>query len=163
MNPVVFLPEPMAAAGPDLLRTKCTLLEPWAEETDPKRYQAEDYRVLLYEADAVIVRLFNISAQDIQLAKRLKVIGKHGVGVDNIDCLAATKAGVPVVYTPLANANAVAELAILTLAPAADNARWSQSTGMSAAHGNVGSSQGAPVGAETRIIDRAGGVGHAGI
>ena len=37
------------------------------------------------------------------------MIGKHGVGVDNIDCQAATDRRIPVVYTPTANANAVAE------------------------------------------------------
>ena len=60
-------------------------------------------------ADAVIVRLFAIRANDLEQAPRLKVIAKHGVGVDNIDVAAATGRRIPVVFTPTANANAVAE------------------------------------------------------
>jgi len=45
----------------------------------------------------------------IAAAKQLKVIGRHGVGVDNIDVKAATKKGIVVVYTPNANATSVAE------------------------------------------------------
>lgn len=40
---------------------------------------------------------------------KLKVIARHGVGLDNVDLEAATKLGVPVIYTPHANARAVAE------------------------------------------------------
>ena len=50
-----------------------------------------------------------------QDATRLRVIGKHGVGVDNIDCRAATQHGVAVVNTPVANSNAVAEHAITSM------------------------------------------------
>ena len=45
----------------------------------------------------------------IAAAKQLKVIGRHGVGVDNIDVKAATKKGIVVVYSPNANATSVAE------------------------------------------------------
>ena len=40
---------------------------------------------MVYEADAVIVRLFRIGAAELAGSRRLKVIAKHGVGVDNID------------------------------------------------------------------------------
>ena len=64
---------------------------------------------VLREADAVIVRLFKITASVLKHCSNLKVIAKHGVGVDNIDCEAATEHGIPVLFTPRANANAVAE------------------------------------------------------
>jgi D-3-phosphoglycerate dehydrogenase len=57
----------------------------------------------------VIVRLFAIGRGDFEKAARLRVVAKHGVGVDNIDCVAATARGVPVLWTPGANSNAVAE------------------------------------------------------
>ena len=45
-------------------------------------------------------------------AKRLRVVGKHGVGVDNIDVATATECGIVVVSTPNANAAAVAEFTL---------------------------------------------------
>jgi D-3-phosphoglycerate dehydrogenase len=110
MKPVVFIPEPIAANGLELLSAECECLMPWGNAaTTPADLQSESFRAALFESDAVIVRLFQIKSQDIQKVQRLKVIGKHGVGVDNIDCQAATAAGIPVVFTPTANANAVAE------------------------------------------------------
>jgi D-3-phosphoglycerate dehydrogenase len=67
------------------------------------------------EAEGVIVRTARVTAADLARAPRLRVIGKHGVGVDNIDIAAARARGVAVVNTPGANADAVAELT-LTLA-----------------------------------------------
>ena len=64
------------------------------------------------DCDAVIVRTYRMTAQDIAGCKTLKVIGKHGVGVDTIDVEAAKAAGIPVYSTPGANAQAVADLAI---------------------------------------------------
>lgn len=52
------------------------------------------------------------SARLIQAAKDLKVIGRSGVGYDKVDIEAATKHGIPVVYTPGANSRAVAEAAL---------------------------------------------------
>lgn len=40
------------------------------------------------------------------------MIGKHGIGYDNIDIASAKERGIAVVYTPLANVNSVAELAV---------------------------------------------------
>jgi len=70
------------------------------------------------EADAVITRTSPVAAADLGRARRLKVVGKHGVGVDNIDLAAARARGIVVVNTPGANGDAVAEL-VLGLALAA--------------------------------------------
>jgi phosphoglycerate dehydrogenase-like enzyme len=51
-------------------------------------------------------------ARLIEAARDLKVIGRSGAGYDNVDIEAATKRGIPVVYTPGANARAVAEAAL---------------------------------------------------
>ncbi len=109
MKPVVFLPELIAPVGMDLLREHCELLTPW--KNGPKG-NIEDYREHLYEADGVVVRLFKVSAEDMERTSRLKVIAKHGVGVDNIDTAAATAKGIPVVHTPLAPALPVIEFTI---------------------------------------------------
>ena len=116
MKPTVFIPEPIAPCGLDLLRAECHCLVPW-ENRIPRSAQSpgddETQRNQeLSEADGVLVRLFKIDRQVLSAANRLKVIAKHGVGVDNIDCEAATARHIPVVYTPTANANAVAEQTI---------------------------------------------------
>jgi len=63
-------------------------------------------------ADAVITRTSPLPAETVARVRRLKVIGKHGVGVDNIDVAAAAARGIVVVNTPGANADAVAELTL---------------------------------------------------
>src|SRR5882724_6808366 len=64
----------------------------------------------LPDADALIVRsAVVVNAQVLGAAGKLRVIGRAGVGVDNIDLEAATKAGIAVMNTPGANAVAVAE------------------------------------------------------
>jgi D-3-phosphoglycerate dehydrogenase / 2-oxoglutarate reductase len=59
--------------------------------------------------EGVIVRTAPFPREIIEAAKGLKVIGRHGVGVDNIDVKAATEKGIVVVNTPNANATSVAE------------------------------------------------------
>jgi D-3-phosphoglycerate dehydrogenase len=62
------------------------------------------------DVDAIVIRaLGRITAKIMDSAPRLKVVGRHGVGVDNIDVEAATRRGIPVVYTPEAKAEAVAD------------------------------------------------------
>jgi len=64
----------------------------------------------LESADALIVRsAVFVDAATLERAKKLRVIGRAGVGVDNIDVEAATKRGIAVMNTPGANAVAVAE------------------------------------------------------
>src|SRR5579884_2570634 len=64
----------------------------------------------LADADALIVRsAVDVNAEVLKSAHKLRVIGRAGVGVDNIDLDAATKAGIAVMNTPGANAVAVAE------------------------------------------------------
>ncbi len=57
----------------------------------------------------VIVRTAPFTREIIESADKLKVIGRHGVGVDNIDIKAASERGIPVVHTPNANMVSVAE------------------------------------------------------
>jgi len=64
----------------------------------------------LRDADALIVRsAVLVDTEILRGAAKLRVIGRAGVGVDNIDLEAATKAGIAVMNTPGANAVAVAE------------------------------------------------------
>jgi D-3-phosphoglycerate dehydrogenase len=67
----------------------------------------------LADADALVVRsAVQVDANLLSHAPKLRVIGRAGVGVDNIDAEEATRRGIVVMNTPGANAVAVAELTI---------------------------------------------------
>ncbi len=67
----------------------------------------------LADADALIVRsAVQADAALLAAAPKLRIIGRAGVGVDNIDAAEATRRGIVVMNTPGANATAVAELTL---------------------------------------------------
>jgi D-3-phosphoglycerate dehydrogenase / 2-oxoglutarate reductase len=67
----------------------------------------------LADADALVVRsAVQVDDALLEHAPKLRVIGRAGVGVDNIDADAATRRGIVVMNTPGANAVAVAELTL---------------------------------------------------
>jgi D-3-phosphoglycerate dehydrogenase len=59
--------------------------------------------------DALIVRSIQVPLKLFKVADKLKVIGRHGMGLDNIDLTAASENGIMVVNTPTANVCSVAE------------------------------------------------------
>ena len=77
---------------------------------------AEEYRAILPEYDALVVRSqLKVDAEMIAAGTRLTVIGRAGVGVDNVDLDAATRAGITVVNAPTGNTIAAAELTLALL------------------------------------------------
>ncbi|MEM5780285.1 MAG: hydroxyacid dehydrogenase [Lawsonibacter sp.] len=66
----------------------------------------------LRDCDGIIMRVANLDAEVLGANPQLKVIGKHGVGVDSIDLDYCRKNGVVVVNTPHANSLSVAEHAM---------------------------------------------------
>lgn len=89
-----------------------------ANSPDPQSYIDE-----LKTADAFIVRLGVCSASIISQCPQLKVIGRTGVGYDNVDVAYATQRGIPVVITPGANSQSVAEHAVALMFSCAKNLR----------------------------------------
>jgi len=76
----------------------------------------EDLADALADADAVIVRSSTrITRAALARADRLKVIGRAGVGVDNIDVAAATERGIAVLNAPSGNTVSAAELTMALL------------------------------------------------
>ncbi len=72
----------------------------------------DDLPKIVGEYDALVVRsATKVKGNLIANAKKLKVIGRAGIGLDNIDLEKAKEMGVTVVNTPQASANSVAELA----------------------------------------------------
>ncbi|BAD86155.1 D-3-phosphoglycerate dehydrogenase [Thermococcus kodakarensis KOD1] len=79
-----------------------------------EEYPDEDRLVeLVKDVDAIIVRSKpKVTRKVIEAAPKLKVIGRAGVGLDNIDLKAAEERGIKVVNSPGASSRSVAELAI---------------------------------------------------
>ncbi len=101
-RPRILLAEPIHPDG-------LALLQQSADVTVLPAPQPHALRAALADADGVIVRLTRLGPEEIAAAPRLRVIGRHGVGVDNVDLAAATRRRIPVVYTPGVNAVSVAE------------------------------------------------------
>src|SRR5205085_1998201 len=83
----------------------------------------------LADADALLVRsATQVTKQLLESAPRLRIVGRAGTGVDNIDVPAASARGILVVNAPGANSISVAEhacaliLALARMVPAADRA-----------------------------------------
>src|SRR5678815_2978969 len=101
-RPIVLVTEGSDKAPLDWLRTQAEVLE--AGLSDPALDQA------LARAEGMVVRTYT-KVNDALLAKapKLKVVGRGGVGLENIDVAACRKRGVQVVYTPDANTLAVGD------------------------------------------------------
>ena len=99
----ILVAEPLAPSGVELLRQH--------HEVDERiGLSPEEYRAILPEYDALLVRSqVKVDAAMIAAGTRLSVIGRAGVGVDNVDIDAATHAGITVVNAPTGNTIAAAE------------------------------------------------------
>ncbi len=72
---------------------------------------SDGFRIALADADCLVVRsATKVSRDMLSGSPRLKVVGRAGVGVDNIDLAAATEHGVAVLNSPAGNTVAAAEL-----------------------------------------------------
>ena len=105
----------VVATGP-INRAAESILSPFGQMIIAADGSEETLLPLVDAAVALVVRGEGVaSGSMIERAKHLKVIGRTGVGYNNIDIAAATRRGIPVVYTPGANARTVAEASIALL------------------------------------------------
>ena len=81
--------------------------------------EPEGYLPYIQDADGLIIRIGYIDRETMEKCPNLKVIGRPGVGVDNVDVKAATELGIPVVIAPRANSRSVAECAFTMMFAAA--------------------------------------------
>ena len=73
----------------------------------------EELKKIIPAYDGLVIRSATKVREDIiEAATKLKVVGRAGIGLDNVDIPAATRRGVVVMNTPGQNSNAVAELAL---------------------------------------------------
>ncbi len=105
----MLVADPIAADGIDLLRR--------GAEVDVRTGLARpELLALIAGYEALVVRSeTKVTAEVIEAGRRLQVIGRAGVGVDNIDVEAATRRGIVVVNAPTGNTVAAAEHALALL------------------------------------------------
>jgi D-3-phosphoglycerate dehydrogenase len=127
----ILVADDLDAEGVDILRQA-------GEVTVRTGLSADQLRDLLPRFHALVVRsATQVTARALERADQLAVIGRAGIGVDNIDVEAATARGIVVMNTPAAGAVTTAEHAVALLTslarnvPAADAAmkdgRWEKS------------------------------------
>jgi len=101
-RPRIVLAEPLDEVCLAWLAERCDVVRAWEMEGEIEG--------LLREAEGLVVRTYTrVDAALLELAPRLRVVGRAGVGVDNIDLGACDARGVRVVNTPDANTSAVVE------------------------------------------------------
>mgnify|MGYP001549165835 CR=1 FL=1 len=107
MTPRVLIADKLSPAALDIFRQR-------GVEADVKTGLSKDELLAIVDQyDGIAVRsATKITPEVIKAAKRLKVVGRAGIGVDNVDIPAATAAGVIVMNTPFGNSITTAEHAI---------------------------------------------------
>jgi len=102
----ILVAEPLAKQGLEILRAH--------HDVDEKiGLSPEELAAIIGEYDALLVRSqVKVTAEILAHASRLVVIGRAGVGVDNVDLEAATRAGIVVVNAPTGNTVSAAEQTI---------------------------------------------------
>jgi D-3-phosphoglycerate dehydrogenase len=111
-RPRVLVREPIAAAGVDLLRQRFEVIEDSESELAS----------IIGGFDAIVIRsATTLDATLIERATRMKVIGRAGVGIDNVDVDAATRRGIVVANAAESTVDSAAEHAIALLLALARN------------------------------------------
>ncbi|HEY3993891.1 MAG TPA: phosphoglycerate dehydrogenase [Ktedonobacteraceae bacterium] len=110
--PKILIADAVAQEGIDLLHTEL----PEAQVDVRTGLNADQLRSIIGEYSALIVRsATQVTADILAEATQLKIVGRAGVGVDNIDTEAATNRGIMVVNSPTGNIVAAAEHTIAML------------------------------------------------
>jgi D-3-phosphoglycerate dehydrogenase / 2-oxoglutarate reductase len=99
----VLVKEPIAESGIDLLRREFDVELGFEMSADELAGRIDEFDALLIRSGT------QVTADLIERAERLKVIGRAGTGVDNVDVGAATKRGIVVANAPESNSVAAAE------------------------------------------------------
>lgn len=102
-KPVVLVSEPLSERALSILAAGARVI----------RCSPEQVGDFIADADALVVRTYTrVDEALLARGKRLKVVGRAGVAVDNIDLLAARARGIQVVHTPSANTLAVVDYTV---------------------------------------------------
>ena len=95
----------------------------------PDGWTPEEMEEALGRAHGLIVRsATKVTRELLEQAPNLKVVGRAGVGVDNIDLGVATELGIPVINAPEGNTVSAAELAMALILTVARNVAWADAS-----------------------------------
>jgi D-3-phosphoglycerate dehydrogenase / 2-oxoglutarate reductase len=120
--PQPIVPQPIVLIAEELSPATVAALGPDFEIRHCDGADREQLLSAIVEVDALLVRsATQVDAEAIAAGRRLKVVARAGVGLDNVDVPAATKAGVMVVNAPQSNIVSAAELAVALLLACARN------------------------------------------
>lgn len=112
----VLIPQDITNAGKDYLKANgCEIIIGSAFDVDTMIRE-------VVGCDAILARTASFTKEVFQAEPKVKVIGRHGVGVDNIDVNYCTENGIYVTFAPTSNANSVAEHTIYLMLSCARNA-----------------------------------------
>ncbi|WP_181779310.1 hydroxyacid dehydrogenase [Pseudonocardia pini] len=111
-KPVVVVSAPIHPAGLELLRPHVELREVHHGPGIAAGASAEEFAAAMADADAVVIRSVPLPADLLRNSPTLKVIAKHGAGLDSVDLDAATELGIIVATSGNANSGSVAEHAV---------------------------------------------------
>jgi len=104
----VLVSDDLSAEGIEVLRRA-----PGVQVDVKVGLKPDQLRAIIAEYDGLVVRsATKVTAEIVDAAAKLRVIGRAGSGVDNIDVAAASRRGIVVMNTPGGNTNAVVELTI---------------------------------------------------
>ena len=107
----ILVTDPIAEEGLEILKSKKR-----CEVSIKTKLSPEELVSLIGDYEALIIRSeTKVTKEVVEAGKKLKVIGRAGEGVDNIDLEAATKQGIIVMNTPGVNTISAAEHAISLL------------------------------------------------
>jgi D-3-phosphoglycerate dehydrogenase len=104
--PKVLIAQPIYEEGINLL------LKQGFEVRKLSDHSIETLKREITDVDAILVRDAHVSREVIECAKNLKIISRHGAGLERIDMEAANEMGIRVTRTPIANSVSVAEHAL---------------------------------------------------
>jgi len=114
------------------------LLEKHAQVVRPKDHSRQAYLEALKEIDGMVARKVYVGAEEMDAAPRMKIIARHGVGLDSVDLEEATRRGILVTSTPGANRESVAELALSFMLALARRIPQAQKAMASMPKGDIG-------------------------
>ena len=120
----VLVSDNLEDVGLDVLRK-----EPGIQVDVRAGLKPDEIKAIIGDYDALIIRSATKVTEDLlQSATKLKVVGRAGIGLDNVDVPAATKRGIIVMNTPTGNTITTAEHAIAMMMALSRNIPWATAT-----------------------------------